>query len=122
MFSPSDFVVVFWDFSCRRVCEQPKWPLQHIGEHRFYISYLNLKEKIPNNNSTTAVKFPQSERYSASITDIGSRYRNLYELLLINLNCLFKLNNICFCCLSCRCPPFRFFLLLFKLLKLFIAA
>lgn len=77
-----------------------------------------LKKKnhhqTPNNNSTTAVKFSQIQRCSACIADTGSRYRNSYELLLINLKCLFKLNNICFCCLSCRCPPFGFFFLSFQ--------
>lgn len=76
------------------------------------------KHQTPNNNSTTAVKFSQSQRCSACIADIGSRYRNLYELLLINLNCLFKSNNICFYCLSCRCPPFWFFL--FELSRLLL--
>lgn len=55
---------------------------------------------------------------SACVTESCSRQRNLDELLPINLRCLFKLNNICFCCISYKCPSKIF--LYIKLLRLFL--
>lgn len=79
-----------------------------------------LKKKI--NNSAAVVKWSQSQTYSACVIENGTRLRNLYELLPMNLHCLFKLNNICFCCLSCRCPSLVcvYFFFLTKVLRLFL--